>query len=39
MHYLSESRLSTEEFILLNCGIGEDFSESLRWQGDQISQS
>ena len=35
MLYLSESRLSTEEFILLNCGIGEDFSESLGLQGDQ----
>ena len=32
-------RLSTEELMLLNCGIGEDSWESLGWQGDQTSQS
>ena len=28
-----------EELILLNCGVGEDSSESLGLQGDQTSQS
>ena len=28
-------KLSTEELILLNCGVGEDSSESLGLQGDQ----
>ena len=36
-------KLSTEELMLLNCGVGEDFWESLGQQGDQtgdqISQS
>ena len=32
-------RLSTEELILLNCGIGEDSRESLGLQGDPISPS
>ena len=32
-------KLSTEELMLLNCGIGEDFWESLGWQGDQTSPS
>ena len=32
-------RLHTEELMLLNCGAGEDSSESLRLQGDQTSQS
>ena len=29
-----ERKLSTEELMLLNCGVGEDFSESLGLQGD-----
>ena len=32
-------RLSAEELMLLNCGVGEDSWESLGLQGDQISQS
>jgi len=32
-------KLSTEELILLNCGVGEDSWESLGLQGDQTSQS
>ena len=32
-------RLSAKELMLLNCGAGEDSSESLGQQGDQISQS
>ena len=32
-------RLNAEEWILLNCGIGEDSWESLGLQGDQTSQS
>ena len=32
-------RLSTEELMLLNCGVGEDSWESLGLQGDQTSQS
>ena len=32
-------RLSTEELMLLNCGVGEDSTESLGQQGDQTSQS
>ena len=31
-------RLSTEEFFVLICGVGEDFWESLGLQGDQTSQ-
>ena len=31
-------RLSTEELILLNCGVGEDSWESLGQQGDQTCQ-
>ena len=31
--------LSTEELMLLNCGVGEDSRESLGLKGDQISQS
>ena len=31
--------LGTEELVLLNCGTGEDFRESLGLQGDQTSQS
>jgi len=30
-------RLSTEELMLLNCGVGEDSCESLRLQGDPTS--
>ena len=32
-------RLSTEELMLLNCGVGEDSWESLGLQGDPTSQS
>ena len=32
-------RLSTKELMVLNCGVGEDFWESLRLQGDLTSQS
>ena len=32
-------KLSAEELILLNCGVGEDSRESLGLQGDQTSQS
>ena len=32
-------RLSAEELMLLNCSVREDSWESLRLQGDQISQS
>ena len=32
-------RLSTKELMFLNCGVGEDFRESLGLQGDQTSQS
>ena len=32
-------RLSTEELIILNCGVGEYFWEFLGLQGDQTSQS
>ena len=31
--------LSTEELMLLNCGVGEDSSESLELQGDPTSPS
>ena len=31
-------KLSTEELMLLNCGVGEDSLESLGLQGDQTSQ-
>ena len=31
--------LNAEELMLLNCGVGEDFWESLGLQGDQTSQS
>ena len=30
-----KSKLSAEELMLLNCGVGEDFQESLGLQGDQ----
>ena len=32
-------KLTTEELMLLNCGVGEDSSESLGLQGDPTSQS
>ena len=32
-------RLSTEELMLLNCGVGEDSCESRGLQGDPTSQS
>ena len=32
-------RLSTEELMLLNCGVGEDSSESLELRGDETSSS
>ena len=32
-------KLSIKELMLLNCGVGEDFWESLELQGDQTSQS
>ena len=31
--------MSAKELMLLNCGVGEDSSESLGQQGDQTSQS
>ena len=34
-----EKKLSAEELMLLNCGVGEDSSESLGLQGDPTSQS
>ena len=34
-----EKKLSTEELMLFNCGVGEDSSESLGLQGDPTSQS
>ena len=34
-----KKKLSTEEMMLLNCGVGEDSRESLGLQGDQTSQS
>ena len=34
-----ERKLSAEELMLLNCGVGEDSWESLGLQGDPISQS
>ena len=34
-----QRKLSAEELMLLNCGVGEDSRESLRQQGDQNSQS
>ena len=35
----SQRKLSTEELMLLNCGVGEDSWESLGMQGDQTSPS
>ena len=32
-------KLSAEEFMLLNCGVGEDSQESLGLQGDQTNPS
>ena len=34
-----ERKLSAEELMLLNCGVGEDSLESLGLQGDPISPS
>ena len=34
-----KKKLSTEEMMLLNCGVGEDSRESLGLQGDPTSQS
>ena len=34
-----EEKLSTEELMLLNCGVGEDSQESLGLQGDPTSPS
>ena len=33
-----QRKLSTQELMLLNCGVGEDFKESLGLKGDQTSQ-
>ena len=32
-------KLSAEEWMLLNCGVGKDSGEPLGLQGDQTSQS
>ena len=32
-------KMSAKELMLLNCGVGEDSWESLRWQGDPTSPS
>ena len=32
-----ERKLSTEELMLLNCGVGEDSRESLGLKGDQTN--
>ena len=37
--YGPKIRLSIDELMLSNCGVGEDSWESLGLQGDQISQS
>ena len=34
-----QRKLSTEELMLLKCGVGEDSCEPLGVQGDQTSQS
>ena len=34
-----QRKLSTEELMLLNCGVGEDSWESPGLQGDSTSQS
>ena len=34
-----DRKLSTKEWILLNCGVGEDFWESLRQEGDPTNRS
>ena len=34
-----ERKLSAKELMFLNCGVGEDSSESLELQGDPTSQS
>ena len=35
----TKRKLSAEELMLLNCGVGEDSSESLGLQGDPTSPS
>ena len=39
MEFVTDRKLSTEELMLLNCGVGEDSSESLGLQGDATSPS
>ena len=34
-----ERKLSVEELLLLNCGVGKHFLESLGQQGNQTSES
>ena len=34
-----QRKLSAEELMLLNCGVGADFCESLELQGDPTSPS
>ena len=34
-----QRRLSAEEWMFPNCGVGEDSGESLELQGDQTSQT
>ena len=34
-----QRKLSAEELLLLNCGVGEDSGESLGLQGDQTNPS
>ena len=36
---IKKKKLSTEELMLLNCGVGEDSRESLGLQGDQTNKS
>ena len=38
MYKVAIRRLSTEEWMFMNCGAGEDSGESLRLQGYQTSQ-
>ena len=37
--YGCERKVSAKELVLLNCGVGEDSSESLGLQGDPTSPS
>ena len=34
-----QRKVSAEKLMLLNCGVGEDFRESLELKGDLTSQS